>query len=160
MRPARLRSRLWSWLLSLHMPDDRDCMSIRMTRRLTVRFPLRSSLILALVCATASGCNRPAPQASATAAPPAISPVAPVAPAEPREPKPYETPRPAIAREATPLPDLREAAPGEPTPKAGRQVQRCTNRGRITYVDLNAPCAEGPGERVTVFPTRGVEASR
>ena len=135
-------------------------MSTRISLRTTVRFPLRSALILALVCAAASGCSRPAPQASATAAPPAASPVVVVPPAVPPEPKPYETPRPAIAREATPLPDLREADPGEPAPKAGRQVQRCTDKGRITYVDLNATCAEGPGVRVTVFPTQGVEASR
>jgi hypothetical protein len=86
--------------------------------------------------------------------------VAATPPTVPREPKPYETPRPAIAREATPLPDLRELTPGEPAPKAGRQVQRCTDKGRVTYVDLNATCLEGPGERVTVFPTQGVEASR
>jgi hypothetical protein len=39
-------------------------------------------------------------------------------------------------------------------------VLRCTDRGHITYVDLNAACADGPGERVTVFPTAGVETPR
>jgi hypothetical protein len=81
-------------------------------------------------------------------------------PAAAPEPKPYETPRPSPVREPTPLPDLREAGPAEPAPKAGRQVQRCTDKGRTIYVDLNAVCAEGPGERVTVFPTAGVEAAR
>ena len=55
------------------------------------------------------------------------------------------------------MPDLGAAEPGEPAPKAGRQVLRCTDKGRVTYVDLNASCLEGPGERVTVFPTEGVE---
>jgi len=80
--------------------------------------------------------------------------------AQAREPKPYESARPALGREATPLPDLRELSPGEPPPKAGRQVQRCTDHGRVTYLELNLACPDGPGEKVTVFPTRGVEASR
>ena len=44
----------------------------------------------------------------------------------------------------------------QPDPKAGRQVLRCTSKGRVTYRDLNAGCAEGSSERVTVFPTEGV----
>ena len=78
-------------------------------------------------------------------------------PAAPREPGPYESARPVAAREATPLPDLGASEPGEPASKAGRQVLRCTDKGRTTYVDLNASCLEGPGDRVTVFPTEGVE---
>jgi hypothetical protein len=134
------------------MPDDREPMTLR---AISAWPPA-----LAFVCATVLGCNRPAPQEAAMPPPTASAPPPVVQAAEPREPKPYETPRPTGTRDATPLPDLREALPGEPGPKAGRQVLRCTDKGRITYVDLNATCAEGPGERVTVFPTQGVEASR
>ena len=45
-------------------------------------------------------------------------------------------------------------------PRAGRQVLRCVDHGRIVYKDLNTACPEGPGERVTVFPTQGVERPR
>jgi hypothetical protein len=116
-------------------------------------------LVLAALCCTMPGCKRPAPLA-ATPAASAAMPSAQAAtqpPAAPREPGPYESPRPAAPQPATPLPDLSEVAPGEPAPKAGRQVLRCTAQGRITYLDLNASCPEGPGERVTVFPTEGVE---
>ena len=41
-------------------------------------------------------------------------------------------------------------------PQAGRQVLRCTSKGRVTYRDLNAGCPEGSSEKVTVFPTEGV----
>ena len=81
-------------------------------------------------------------------------------PQAPREPGAYEAPRPPVGREPTPLPKLTEEDPGASAPHAGRQVLRCTDRGRITYVDLNAACADGPGERVTVFPTAGMETPR
>ena len=121
--------------------------------------PLFACPVLAVLVCAMPGCKRPAPMAAAPAAS-AVMPSTQAAikpPAAPREPGPYESPRPAAQHTATPLPDLSEAAPGEPAPKAGRQVLRCTSQGRITYLDLNASCPEGPGERVTVFPTEGVE---
>ena len=122
---------------------------------------LAATLALAVIC----GCSRPDPK------PPAVAPIAaqasvvpaPPAPRPPREPGPYESPRPVGGREATPLPDLRKLAaddPAEPPPKAGRQVLRCLVKGRYAYLDLNSSCPEGPGERVTVFPTEGVELPR
>ena len=44
--------------------------------------------------------------------------------------------------------------------RAGHQVLRCHDRGRVTYVELTGNCTEGEGERVTVFPTEGVEIPR
>jgi hypothetical protein len=119
--------------------------------------------VLAALCiVSAAGCSRPAPQAAAVPASAAAPDVLPrnATPAAPREPGPYESARPSAAREATPLPDLSGGTSGEPLPKAGRQVLRCTDKGRVTYVDLNTRCLEGPGERVTVFPTEGVEKPR
>ena len=121
--------------------------------------PLFAWPVLAALCCSMPGCKRPAPMAAAppasAAMPSAQAVIKP--PASPREPGPYESPRPAAPHTATPLPDLSEVAPGEPAPKAGHRVLRCTTQGRITYLDLNASCPEGPGERVTVFPTEGVE---
>ena len=115
--------------------------------------------VLAVLCAMSAGCSRPAPPAAG--APASAVAVVPLprstTPAAPREPGPYESARPIAAHEPTPLPDLSEVAASEPAPKAGRQVLRCTDKGRITYIDLNASCLAGPGERVTVFPTEGVE---
>ena len=119
--------------------------------------PLFAWLALAVLGAATLGCSRPAPQAVAAPASAALVPSASAAPAVAREPGPYETPRPAAGHAPTPLPDLSDTAQREPLPKAGRQVLRCTDKGRITYLDLNASCLEGPGERVTVFPTEGVE---
>jgi hypothetical protein len=118
-------------------------------------------LALVVIC----GCSRPDPKPPVAAPITAQALVAPApAPASPpREPGPYETPRPVGGREATPLPDLRKLGadePGEPPPKAGRQVLRCVVKGRYAYLDLNSSCPEGPGERVTVFPTEGVELPR
>ena len=45
-------------------------------------------------------------------------------------------------------------------PTAGRQVLRCTSKGRVTYRDLNAGCPEGAAEKVTVYPTEGVGKPR
>jgi hypothetical protein len=112
------------------------------------------AVVLALVATF--GCSRQDPKPAAVPPLAAAAPVAPVpvAPTPAREPGPYESPRP------TPLPDLRATEPGEPTPKAGRQVLRCVVKGHYAYLDLNASCPEGPGERVTVFPTEGVEPPR
>ena len=132
------------------MPDDQARMK---PPRLFLAWPSALALV-----ATLSGCNRPAPVPAAPPPPPAAAPAPPPLPA--REPGAYETPRPPIGREPTPLPNLTEDAPAASTPLAGRQVMRCLDKGRITYVDLNAPCADGPGERVTVFPTAGVEKPR
>lgn len=46
------------------------------------------------------------------------------------------------------------------TPAAGRQVLRCTDAGRVTYLPAGATCASGHGERITVFPTEGVNPFR
>lgn len=45
-------------------------------------------------------------------------------------------------------------------PQAGRRVLRCVEHGRTVYRDAGGACAEGGGEQVTLFPTRGVEAPR
>jgi hypothetical protein len=118
------------------------------------------AVVLALVATF--GCSRQDPKPAAVPPLAAAAPVAPApaVPTPPREPGPYESPRPAGGREATPLPDLRAGEPREPTPKAGRQVLRCVVKGHYAYLDLNASCPEGPGERVTVFPTEGVEPPR
>jgi hypothetical protein len=56
---------------------------------------------------------------------------------------------------------LDEGDPGiAPLPQAGRQVLRCVEKGRTVYRDAGAACAEGTGEAITLFPTRGVEAPR
>ena len=47
-----------------------------------------------------------------------------------------------------------------PWPQAGRQVLRCVEKGHTVYRDAGTACAEGSGEAVTLFPTRGVEAPR
>ena len=47
-----------------------------------------------------------------------------------------------------------------PWPQAGRQVLRCVEKGRTVYRDAGTACAEGSGEAITLFPTRGVEAPR
>jgi hypothetical protein len=43
-------------------------------------------------------------------------------------------------------------------PLAGRQVLRCSAQGRVTYTDAGGHCTEGDGERITVFPTQGVNS--
>ena len=123
----------------------------------------RTSLLIcsALALIVGVGCSRPQPPAP-VAKPPALAaaPAAPAAPATPAEKRPYESPRPDPTRAPTPLPDLSEGEAGDTPPQAGRQVLRCLTRGRITYTELTGLCPEGIGERVTVFPTQGVEGSR
>jgi len=118
--------------------------------------PLCRWLVPAVLCTLLAGCSRPTPPAAAASASAVAATPTPRI-ATPREPGPYESARPVAAREPTPLPDLSEVAAGDPAPKAGRQVLRCSDKGRITYIDLNASCPDGPGQRVTVFPTEGVE---
>lgn len=123
----------------------------------------RTSLLFcsALALIVGVGCSRPQPPAP-VAKPPALAaaPAAPAAPATPAEKRPYESPRPDPTRAPTPLPDLSEGEAGDTPPQAGRQVLRCLTRGRITYTELTGLCPEGIGERVTVFPTQGVEGPR
>ena len=79
---------------------------------------------------------------------------------------------PALAAAEAPAttlaPSTLEAPPARPDtetpahaePKAGRQVLRCSDQGRTAYKDLHTACADGPGERVIVYPTQGVERPR
>jgi hypothetical protein len=142
--------RLWSRFFE--MPDDRAGMVCRPSPR--------TAWVFALVCVAVAACSRPAPEGPAAPPVPAAAPALAARSEESREAGPYETPRPTTPREATPLPDLQEADTREPLARAGRQVQRCIDKGRTVYVDLNAICPEGPGVRVTVFPTEGVGAPR
>jgi cbb3-type cytochrome oxidase subunit 3 len=98
-----------------------------------------------------------APLADGTAAPPQVGTAADAAPANAAA---DTTPR---AAEVPALPDLsglEEAPPDDGVPAAGRQVLRCVEGGRTVYRDAGGRCAEGQGEAVTLFPTRGVEAPR
>ena len=109
------------------------------------------------------GCGRPTPSVMPGASAPLAASAAEATPARPTEPairKPYESMPPPPPHEPTPLPDLSEPAASKPVPKAGKQVLRCMVKGRAVYMDLNAVCAEGEGERVTVFPTEGVGQPR
>ena len=98
-----------------------------------------------------------APLADGTAAPPQAGTDADAAPATAAA---DANPR---AAEVPALPDLtglEEALPDGGVPAAGRQVLRCVEGGRTVYRDAASRCAEGAGEAVTLFPTRGVEAPR
>jgi len=124
---------------------------------------LAARLMMVALAISMVACERQAPPivtAPPSAASHAVEPAAPPAPAGPVVRKPYESMPPAPPHEPTPLPDLSEIEPGEPAPKAGRQVLRCTEHGRTVYMDLNSSCREGEGQRVTVFPTQGVEKPR
>lgn len=93
-------------------------------------------------------------------------------PAAPESPLPVvvteDASGPAVSSDAAPRPLSRPDLPDETAdtsaaaglPQAGRQVLRCIERGRTVYRDAGGTCAEGPGEPVTLFPTRGVEAPR
>jgi guanyl-specific ribonuclease Sa len=65
---------------------------------------------------------------------------------------------PATANAPVVLDDGNHAS--TPLPQAGRQVLRCVENGRTVYRDAGTACAEGGGEAITLFPTRGVEAPR
>jgi hypothetical protein len=85
---------------------------------------------------------------------PAVRPVTPPPPVAAPEPPPALAPVPLAHAQPEP------AASAPLRPLAGRQVLRCVLHGRVTYMDVNAACAEGIGERVTVFPTQGVGKPR
>ncbi len=45
-------------------------------------------------------------------------------------------------------------------PAAGRQILRCIVEGHVSYLAADAACPQGQGERITVFPTEGVNPLR
>jgi hypothetical protein len=55
---------------------------------------------------------------------------------------------------------IESASAASARPMAGRQVLRCRMQGRVTYMDADGACPEGPGERITVFPTQGLGPTR
>ena len=125
------------------------------------RAALHTCSALALIAVI--GCSRPQPSAPVVKPPAAVEPAARPVPAlatPPAEKGPYESPRPDPTRTPTPLPNLSADEARVAPPQAGRQVLRCLTRGRITYMELTGTCPEGIGERVTVFPTQGVEGLR
>jgi len=99
----------------------------------------------------------PTPRAAANPLPaPSGTPEPALAAAE--EPATTPVPAPATLEAPAPLPETEPLARAEP--KAGRQVLRCSDQGRTAYKDLHTACADGPGERVIVYPTQGVERPR
>ncbi|MBS0446148.1 MAG: hypothetical protein JSR59_09380 [Proteobacteria bacterium] len=109
--------------------------------------PLRPVASSRLVAASSTTARSPAIEHPATM-PPAALAASPIAMALPAA----NSTAAAAAR--------RPPAPAVPAPLAGQLVLRCNAQGRVTYTDIRGSCADGAGEQVTVYPTRGVERFR
>lgn len=87
------------------------------------------------------------PPAEAAAHIEAEEPALPALPAVSAAPMRAEVPTPPPAK---PRATVAAVPPGDAG--AGTKVLRCVARGRVTYVDVATPCADGSPGKVTVLP--------